>query len=180
MFRKYLIAALVLACCVGAYGQRSKQRTIPAISAPHMDSLHREVLQNWLAGKPGWRPAVEADAYAGASKEWREYLRNEIRAMSNHPFYASDDFNGDGDRDFAVILMKKSGRSYKYALAIFNGPFGKKKKSAPSFYSERVAGEGDLLFWMTGDEFGNRFIVGPPASDSGTLITPRGKGYVVN
>jgi len=160
--------------------QVQTQKAAQTISVPHMNSLHREVLQNWLASKPSWRPAIENDAYIGSTKEWREYLKNEIRTWGNHPFYVADDFNSDGNQDFAVILIKKAGRSYKYAVAIFNGSFSGNKKVAPTFYSERVVGGGDLLLWVKGDEFGNRFIVGPPASDSGTSITPRGRKYFLN
>jgi hypothetical protein len=182
--RKIVILLFVLVCCDIAYGQKSQkkptQKTVSTISAPHMNSQHRNVLQNWLADKPGWRPAVENDAYIGLTKLGRISYRNEIRTRGNHPFYVADDFNSDGNQDFAVILIKKAGRSYKYAVAIFNGSFSKNKKVAPTFYSEQVAGVGDLLFWMTGDEHGNRFVVGPPESDSGTLITPRGKKYILN
>ncbi len=183
-FQTIFVLLFILIVGLDAYGQKSKkaqtQKTAPTISAPHIDSQHREVLRNWLSSKPGWRPAVENDAYIGLTKLGRGSYKNEIRTMGNHPFYVADDFNSDGNQDFAVILIKKAGRSYKRAVAIFNGSFSKNKKVAPTFYSEQIVAEGDLLFWMTGDEYGNRFVVGPPESDSGTLITPRGKKYIVN
>ena len=82
--QKIFLLLLVLVCCVGVYGQKSKktppQKITPTISAPHMNSQHREIVQNWLAGKPGWRPAIEDDASVGETKEGREILKGEIQS----------------------------------------------------------------------------------------------------
>lgn len=148
-------------------------KTAPPLSAPHMHSQHREILQNWLAGKPGWRPAVEDDAYAGSTKSQREFLKGEIQSMTNHPFYVAADFNKDGKQDFAVMLVRRSGRTNKFAMVIFNSTYGK-QKIAPAFYTEQVS-KGDLLFWMDGN-----LLLSPPASDSGNIIKPRGSTYILN
>jgi hypothetical protein len=176
MFRKFWICLLVLMLCVGVYGQKSKrtqtQKAVPTFSTEHMNSQHREILRNWLTGKPGWRPAVENDAYVGQTKEGREFYKGEIQSMSNHPFYVAADLNKDGKQDFAVMLVKKVGKKNKFAVAIFNSTYGKQKLN-PAFYTESVS-DGDLLFWMDGN-----LLLSPPASDSGNIIAPRGNTYVL-
>lgn len=176
MSRKILVVLFVLVCCVGAYGQKSKkaqtQKAAPTISAEHMNSQHQEILQNWLASKSGWRPAVENDAYAGQTKEGREFYKGEIQSMSNHPFYVAADLNNDGKQDFAVMLVKKVGKKNKFAVAIFNSTYNKQKMN-PAFYTESVS-SGDLLFWMDGN-----LLLSPPSSDSGNIIAARGNTYVL-
>jgi hypothetical protein len=142
--------------------------------ASHILPRHRPVLQKWLDSRPTWRPATLDDAFAGTDREGTEFLKGEIKSKGNnyHPYYAVGDFNRDGDEDFAVIIKNKT----KLAIAIFNGPFGSTRNPPPAFYSETV-GQGSWLFWVTDDQFGRRFIVGPPASDAGYIIRPHDKHY---
>ena len=104
-FKSIIMLMFVLIIGLNAYGQKSNreqsQRIVPNISAEHMNAQHREILQYWLANKPGWRPAVENDAYVGQTKEGREYYKGEILSMRNHPFYVAADLNKDGKQDFA-------------------------------------------------------------------------------
>ncbi len=176
-----LIMLITLTLGVNAYGQRSKKSTPPkhrsGNSAEHISLQHRKILEYWLASKPGWRPAVKNDAYAGQTKEVREFLDGEFQSNTNHPFYVVADFNNDEKQDFAVMLIKKVGKKNKFAVAIFNST-DNKQKLVPAFYTERVS-NGDFLFWMTGDQFGNRIVVGPPGSDSGYIIKPHGRTYVI-
>lgn len=164
---------------ISSTSARPKGRNRAQSSLPSFIALqHEPVLQTWLASRPGWRPATKEDSYIGVNKDAYDFIESQMRDLGRHPYYVEDDFNGDGHQDFAIILIRKIGRGYKYAVAIFNGPFGKTRKATPTFYSEQV-GEGDWLFWMKGDEFGSRFIVGAPASDAGYIIRPRGRGYVI-
>jgi len=146
--------------------------------APQIEVGHRNILQYWLASRAGWRPAVTADAYLGSTRDSRVWIAGELRGMKQHPYYVAGDFNNDGQRDFVVILLKKVGTKEQYAVAIFNGPFPAPPFAAAAYYSEKL-GRGDWLFWKTGDEFGNRFIIGPPASDSGFVLRPVGATYKV-
>ncbi len=174
--RTILVLMVILIVGADVYGQKSKTsqkpKATPTISAEHMNSQHREILQNWLAGKPGWRPAVEKDAYEGGTKEGRESLKSEIQSMTNHPYYVAADLNKDGKQDFAVMIVKKVGRKNKFAVVIFNSTSGKQKLN-PAFYTESVS-DGDLLFWMDAN-----LLLGPPSSDSGDIIVPRGNTYVL-
>lgn len=181
-FKTILVLLFILTVGFDVYSQKPKraqtQKNSPTFSAEHISSQNRGILQNWLAGKSGWRPAVENDAYSGQTKQTREFIKSEIQAMTNHPFYIAADFNKDGKPDFAVMLVKKVGKKNKFAVAIFNGVVSQ-RKVAPAFYTESVE-SGDFLFWRTGDEFGNRILVGPPSSDSGYSIVPRGKTYIID
>lgn len=135
-------------------GSSAQRVNLPLYIRPQ----HRAVLQEWLSNKSGWRPVTLGRNY--------------------RPYYTVADFNQDGSEDFAIILVSKSRGSAKYAVAIFNGPFGNNQDMSPAFYTEDVS-EGDRLFWMTGDRFGNRLIVGPPDSDASYIIRPRGGSYII-
>ncbi len=146
----------------------------PPLDAPHIKAEHRAVLELWLENKTGWRPATVNDVLYGLDKDQRDYARGEMQSNGKfqHPYYVADDFNADGKQDFALVLI--TGNRKKYAVAIFNAPFAE----TPTYYTEQL-GKGDWLFWMKDDQFNRRFIVGPPASDAGYLIVPRGNKYVV-
>lgn len=163
----------------------------------HIRAQHRDVLQQWLSNKSGWRPATINDALAGTTIEVRESFLSEIKSIGNnyryysqayklqgyHPYYTVSDFNRDGIEDFAIIVINEGGGSIKLAVAVFNGPFSRSQNPAPTFYSEDVSEE-DWLFWMTNDRFGYRFVLGPPNTGHGSrgfpgVIKPRGKAYVI-
>lgn len=144
----------------------------------HMAAEHRTVLQDYLADNPGWRPAAKADALIGIDKDAKDFVNSELRALKHHPFYVSDDFNRDRNKDFAAILIRKTNGGHKYAVVIFNGPYTSAGKISPTYYSEELE-QGDWLFWMKNDEFGNRFIIGPPASDAGYILKAQGNKYIV-
>ncbi len=150
----------------------TSQKVIKPISAPHIPLAYRQVLQKWLADKEGWRPATLNDALSGREPDIRRFLLGEIKSAGKnyHPYYVTDDFNKDRKQDFAIIIISNDRK--KYAIAIFNAPFG----NSPTFYTEEI-GKNYWLFWKKDDKFGRRFIVGPPASDSGYLIKPRGNTY---
>lgn len=141
-------------------------------AADHISQEHLRIIGDWIPS--GWRPYTKDDALINLDFDTRTWLISEMDSMPHHPFYVSQDFNGDRVLDFAVVITNQS----EFAVAIFNGPFRKGIKREPSFYSKQFE-QGDLLFWMTDREFGNRFIVGPPASDAGYIIRPRRGGYVV-
>ncbi|MBL0202358.1 MAG: hypothetical protein IPP81_20035 [Chitinophagaceae bacterium] len=146
---------------------KQKVSTIPV---EHINSLYREIVQNWLLDKPGWRPGVENDAYEGATNEGREFLKGEIKSMTNHPFYVAADLNKNGKEDFIIMLVKKVGKMNKFAIAIFNSAYEQLKPN-PAFYTENVS-DGEFIYWE-----GNDLLLSPPASH-GALIKPHGKSYV--
>lgn len=145
------------------------------VNAPHIKAPHRNTLGSWLIALPGWRPALTSDAYVGVTGSARVWLRGEIRGMGHHPYYVSRDFNRDGIEDFALMLVKGAGKARKFAFAVFNGT-SNGFAATPTYFTEEV-GTGDFIFWKTGDSFGDRFIIGSPASDSGFLVVPQGGTY---
>jgi hypothetical protein len=138
----------------------------------HIAVSHRTIIANWIQN--GWRPATKDDALKGQQADVRKYILGEMNSIPHHPFYVARDFNRDGNADFAIVVTNGS----QYAIAIFNGPFVAGRTYTPVFFSRQFE-QGDFLFWMTDRQFRNRFIVGPPASDSGYILRPRGKGYRV-
>lgn len=162
---------------VDAINQLSNSKqNVPSkpLSAPHIIPAHREVLQKWLVGKPNWRPATINDVLYGLDKNNKEFVKYAMQEQGRnyHPYYVTDDFNQDKKQDFAVIIITNDRK--RFALAIFNAPF----KDSPTYYTEKI-GKGDWMFWKKNDGFGRRFIIGPPSSDAGYLIKPRGNSYYI-
>ena len=91
------------------------------------------------------------------------------------PYYAVGDFNGDGQEDFAVSLINSKKRRWKFAVAVFNGPFG--TISAPSFLDEQ-SDLSDGGFWVGSMGKGNRLIAGTFESDNCIILQPRRNSYV--
>lgn len=120
---RFMLGALLLcALCGGAEAQQ-------AGTASHLQPAHREVVEQWLAQRPGLRLAVDGDYV------YKSSLAADRAAFENyHPYYAVADFNGDKRDDFVIALVNTQKRTSKFAIAIFNGPG--RKDSAPAFFRE--------------------------------------------
>jgi hypothetical protein len=122
-----------------------------------LDQTQRISLMRWLAANPLYELIV------------RDYCQCADRHYHN-PYVVAADLNGDGNSDIAVLLGLK-GKEGPAAFAIFNGP---------------LDGEAATLsFWTTGWArsdalFSNpRLFIGPPDSDNGYIIEPKGQTYVL-
>ena len=96
------------------------------------------------------------------------------RGRNYQPYYAIGDFNGDGKEDFAVALINKRKRRWKFAVAVFNGPL--ETMRAPSFLDEQ-ADLSDGGFWVGSVPKGNRLIAGTFESDNCIILSLRRNGY---
>lgn len=160
---------LMLACLV---------LVAPAWSGHTLTAQEQNVLKHWLAGHTKYRIAKDNDCdcagdiqqmkagYGGLVKPVRDY----------HPFIATGDFNGDGVRDFAVVLLDRSKEEKNFALLVFNGPFDSETVT-PAFMQSGL----DLKY--SGLSYGPprpkpyRLVLGPFESDSGVLLIPDGRSY---
>ena len=123
-----LLSLTALASCP-ALAQKRKD------NFAHLQPRHRAVLKSWLARRTWLRPATENEC---ESKDNLELLRRELKQRV-HPFYSVADFNHDGLKDFAVLLVFKG--KEEMALAIFNAPF---KNSAPAYFERGFEKRGDI------------------------------------
>jgi hypothetical protein len=108
--------------------------------------------------------------------------------LTFRPFYRAGDFNHDGIADFAMILRKPGGptgdqgegiadthrKLYDMTIVIFNG-VGKTYK--PAFVKTTKAPL--VSFLNTTYEKRKRLMFGVYETDDSFIMTPAGKGYVV-
>ena len=130
-----LLIAVILTLAAVTTAQ-TKSSTPHAPSSPgQITPEHKTVIDNWLKKKAGLRLAAEKDANTEGLKFYRQDWGSDF-----NPFYAVGDFNRDGRKDFAVLLvfLTKKKVDYEYAIAIFNAPFGPNKR--PNYFERGYIG----------------------------------------
>jgi hypothetical protein len=134
----------------------------------HLQPRHRAILKKWLANRTWLRPATEDDF---TDKEGLAFLRREI-GKNIHPYYSIGDFNNDGKKDFAVILIVKG--KEEVALAVFNAPF---KKAAPAYF-ERGFYKHGRMYIAYNYMAENRLFLGVVEGDYYCMtLIPKGRKY---
>lgn len=141
--------------------------------AVYLRPQHSAVVEKWLAGRPNFRLASEADC---VNKDGLEVTRNE-QGRNYNPYYTVGDFNGDGKEDFAVALVKKRRSKWPFTVAIFNGPL--KGNSVPAFTMDDDLSRGGLFYKAENKPSDGRLIVGDFESDNCVILRPRGKTYLI-
>ena len=91
-----------------------------------------------------------------------------------HPYAVSGDFNGDGDIDFAVAVIR-SNATHKFTILVFNGPF-KSVDAAPSFVDSDADLTGIGFFYGPPRPKPYRLVVGAFESE-GYVLVPQGRTY---
>jgi hypothetical protein len=120
---------------------------------------HKRVLSKWLANKPSLRPAVESDC---TDKEYLEITRRDWGKQFD-PYYVVADFNRDGKKDFAVLLVdSKNADENGFAIAIFNAPFA--GKTNPNYFERGYIGIGNAYI-VYNDMIKRRLYLGIYESD---------------
>jgi hypothetical protein len=144
-----------------------------------LTAQEQQVLERWLENYPDLRVATDADCdcaesiqmmKAGSGGAWKP-------VPHYHPYVATGDFNGDGVRDFAVVLVIKSKSKDNFTLAVFNGPFIG-KSDAPAFYEPNLNLRGHGLFFGPPRPKPYRLLMGAFESDNTEILVPKGKSYV--
>lgn len=150
----------------------------PAWSGHTLTVREQKVLKNWLALNKEYRLATDEDCdCAGDIQDMRTGYGGKVKRIPDyHPYVATGDFNGDGVRDFAVVVIDQSKKEKNFALIVFNGPF-ESETASPAFLKSGL----DLKY--SGLSYGPprpkpyRLLLGPFESDSGVLLIPHGRGY---
>ena len=155
---------LILGCLVEV------TRAQAGAEATYLSAQHRDVVERWLARRPDLRLATANDC---TNKSGLAAMRKE-KGRNYHPYYAVGDFNGDGREDFAVALINKKKRRWKFAVAVFNGPV--RTGSAPSFLDEQSdLSDGGFSVGSVGK--GKRLIAGTFESDNCVVLQSSRRGY---
>jgi hypothetical protein len=163
IYKTWVLTAVIL--CSLIEGVNAQQGS----SASHLRPQHKAAVEQWLLSrKLALRVATLADC---SNEEGLANTRKE-RGKNYHSYYAVGDFNGDRKQDFAVALIRDGKRNEQFAIAIFNGPFG--RNSVPAYFVEGWdLGDGGLFIG------GGDVIAGPFESDNCVILRPRGKKYVI-
>jgi hypothetical protein len=150
----------------------------PAWAGHTLVPKEQKILTNWLAKHPNFRTATDKDCdcsediqqmKAGDGGIWRP-------VSDYHPYLATGDFNRDGIRDFAAVVIDKTKSAHQFTLLVFNGPF-----SSDAIDSTFVAPALDLkymgLFFGPPRPKPYRLIVGRFESDNTSMLVPHGNTY---
>lgn len=151
---------------------------IPSASATHLLSTdQKKVVSAWLGKHPGYRLATDKDCacdedlrtirvtgYGGRWKPVPDY----------HPYVVSGDFNGDGEIDFAVAVVRTNA-PHKFTILVFNGPITS-VGDAPSFVDADSDLTGIGFFYGPPRPKPYRLVVGAFESE-GYVLTPKGRTY---
>ncbi len=144
------------------------------MSQSNMPDDQAAVLQTWLGRKAGFRPARAEDCGCDESLQ-------AIRQSSwtnPEPYYVEADFNGDGHKDFAVVLLDanctvENWQGCDASLAVFNGPW--RKGMSPAFLQQVGTPRGALLY----HDSEVPLLIGPWES-RGSLLVAKADGYTLD
>jgi hypothetical protein len=137
-----------------------------------------EVVAAWLTTHSSFRVATSADcACAEDIAQMRKGFGGRWKPVRDYaPYVATGDFNGDGQSDFAVVVVDTSRRrEHSFVLMVFNGPL--QSAITPPTFTQR-----DLDMRYKGLFFGaprpkpHRLVVGPFESE-GAILQPVGPSY---
>ena len=144
---------------------------------------HASALQEFLTKHDGLEFLPESASGPDILRDMRKSFGSRFK-----PFYRTGDFNNDGMPDFAMILAKEGGptgdqgpdiaESHRYlydlTIVIFNGGRGTYK---PVFVKTT---KGPLVCFLNMTyERRKRLTFGVYETDEGFIMTPAGKGYII-
>ena len=97
----------------------------PAWCGHTLTTREQKIVQSWLARHPAYRAATDADCNCPEDIEHMKagYGGDWTPVPDYHPYVATGDFNSDGVRDFAIVVVETSKSKKKFTLLVFNGPF---------------------------------------------------------
>ena len=95
-----------------------------------------------------------------------------------HPYVATGDFSGDGEEDFAVVVIDRSRQEANYVLVVFNGPF-RSIAVSPAFVKSGLELRYEGLFFGPPRPKPYRLLVGEFESDTGFLLVPHDHTYEI-
>ena len=152
----------------------------PVFAARHVLVLaEKEVVSSWLGRHPGYRLATDRDCNCDEDlrKIRSEGYGGRWKPVPNyHPYTVIGDFNGDGEDDVAVAVVRTKD-TLKFTILVFNGPF--KRDESPSFTDADLKMTGVGFFFGPPRPKPYRLVVGPFESE-GYILIPKGQTYRVD
>lgn len=152
---------------------------VPTAWAGHtLTSQEQKNLATWLARRPLYRVAKDADCDCaeGIQQTKTAHRINWPPFPDYHPYVATGDFNSDGVRDFAIVVINRSRSSQNFVLLVFNGPFTS-KTAQPAFIVYGLDLRGQGLFFGPPRPKPYRLVLGHFDSDNTTVLVPQGRTY---
>jgi hypothetical protein len=166
-----IINALILTLCFSVVSQDV---------VPWIKPSHQVVIDTWLQEHPGYRIANEKDCNR-CEEQLRSIRKDSIGIWkpvpSYQPYYVMGDFNGDGNEDFAVVVISNKKSTKRFVLLVFNAPFDGSATPKPSFVSEPMNLASKGLFFGPPRPKPYRLIIGPFESE-GEMLLPKGNAYI--
>ena len=152
----------------------------PAWGGHTLTAQDQKVLKGWLSKHPEDRLATDEDCdCAGDIAQMKAGYGGKWKPVPDyHPYTATGDFNGDGVEDFAVVVIDSSKKEKNYTLLVFNGPFDV-EKAVPNFIKPGLDLKYVGLFYGPPRPRPYRLLLSGFENDSGSLLAPRGKSYVL-
>lgn len=136
----------------------------------YISTEHALLLERWLLTRPALRLAVDADCQCDRDlASMRGDSGDPDGNPDYQPFYATADFNDDGQADFAVLTVTIADASRRF-LVVFNGPLA--ENADPAF----VGRADGILVLSRPSSPPRRLLVGPPYADA-AVLTPEGSTY---
>ncbi len=151
---------------------------VATVDAGHtLTSRQSGVMASWLTAHSGFRVATAADcACAEDIAQMRKGFGGRWKPVRDYaPYVATGDFNGDGQSDFAVVVVDISRpREHLFILMVFNGPSQSAVK--PHFTQRDLDMRGKGLFFGAPRPRPHRLVVGAFESE-GAILQPVGSSY---
>jgi hypothetical protein len=148
-----------------------------ARAAHTLNPKEEQTVEAWLRRHSGFRQATDADCgcerdiqlmRTGSGGIWKP-------VPDYHPYLATGDFNGDGNRDLAVVVVDTAKRRHNFTLLVFNGPVDSADPT-PTFVCSNLDLIGSGLFYGSPRPKPFRLVLGRFESE-GRVLVPRGRTY---
>jgi hypothetical protein len=169
--RRGLVVAGALALGLTLSSCRDASCPTPDMSAvPSLDESEKAALGSYLSTRADLRLPQESEC--GCDDELSQ-MRDGDPAYQ--PYVLRGDFNGDGEEDFAVLLVRESEDGPPAGvLAVFNGPFSTYSPPAPAAVYKARFGKFMALFAKDGQLLLGQF------HGAGCVYAANGNGYDEN
>ena len=140
-----LLSVLIVSCGPKKEPLRSGLLDYPA----YLSEEEKKALSSWLDKHTELRLAIDSDCECEdmieQMNEWTSH--HGYKEITYHPYYVAGDFNGDGRRDFAVVLVHLGEKVGRYEIAIFNGTANPGKVNGPAYLLKGLDLEHQGLFY---------------------------------
>jgi hypothetical protein len=145
----------------------------------HLPPAQARVVDRWLKSHAGYRVATDDDCEDCATNiaALRRGSGGPWKPVPNyHPYCVEGDFNGDKNRDLAIVVVAPTKAAERFVLLVFNGPFTSPGTHSPAFVSEPMDLKHSGLAYGPPRPRPYRLLIGEFESE-GILLIPKGKGY---